>query len=200
MKKRINININDYKKYSEKYTPIEIEIRPVDNKYGQFINYKIGIDNFYHHIYFNNNKEEIKRNYINEGEQINIIKIIIDYQIKSFENLFYNCDCIESIKFYKFYRKNINKMSCMFSGCSSLKELDLNNFNTNKVTDMRCMFYKCSSLTNINLSKFDTQNVIAMNYMFYGCKSLKKLDLNNFNTNKVIEMRCIFSGCSLLKN
>jgi hypothetical protein len=62
MKKRINININDYKKYSEKYTPIEIEIRPVNNKYGQFINYRIGIDDLYHHIYFNNNKEEIKRN------------------------------------------------------------------------------------------------------------------------------------------
>ena len=112
MKKKI-----DYKKYSEKYTPIEIEIRPVNNKYGQFINYRIGIVDLYHHIYFNNNKEEIKRNYIYEGEQINKIKIIIDYQIKSFENLFYNCDCIESIKFKKFYRKNINNMSCMFSGC-----------------------------------------------------------------------------------
>ena len=28
IKKRIHININDYKEYSEKYTPIEIEIIP----------------------------------------------------------------------------------------------------------------------------------------------------------------------------
>ena len=83
IKKRLNININDYKEYSEAFTPIEIEIKPVSNKYGQFINIKE--EEKYYHIYFNNNKEEMKRNYINEGEQIQIIKIIIDYQIKSFE-------------------------------------------------------------------------------------------------------------------
>ena len=57
-------------------------------------------------IYFNNNKDEIKRNFINKDEEIKII-IIIDYQIKSFEKLFYDCECIESINFKKFYRNNI---------------------------------------------------------------------------------------------
>ena len=159
IKKRINININDYKEYSEKYSSIEIEIKPINNKYGKFINIKKE-EEIYYHIYFNN-KEEMKRNFIYNYEKIKIIKIVIDYHVESFENIFYNCDCIESIKFKKFYRKNINNMGYMFSGCSSLKKLDLNNFNTNKVTDMRSMFYKCSSLTNINLSKFDNQNVIT---------------------------------------
>ena len=40
-------------------------------------------------MYFNNNEKEIKRNYINEGEQIKMIKIIIDYQIISLEKLFF---------------------------------------------------------------------------------------------------------------
>ena len=31
IKKRINLNINDYKEYSEKYSSIEIEIKPVNN-------------------------------------------------------------------------------------------------------------------------------------------------------------------------
>ena len=57
--KRINININDYKEYSDL---IEIEIRQVKNEYGKFINIKIE-DEKYYHIYFNNNKEEIKRLY-----------------------------------------------------------------------------------------------------------------------------------------
>ena len=35
---RINININDYKEYSEKYSSIEIEIKPINNKYVKFIN------------------------------------------------------------------------------------------------------------------------------------------------------------------
>ena len=52
IKKRINININDYKEYSEKYSSIEIEIKPVNNKSGNFINIKEE-DKKYYHIYFN---------------------------------------------------------------------------------------------------------------------------------------------------
>ena len=69
IKKRINININDYKEYSEKYSSIEIEIRPVIKKYGKFINIKKE-EEIYYHIYFNNNEEEIKRTYINKKERI----------------------------------------------------------------------------------------------------------------------------------
>ena len=122
IKNRINININDYKEYSEKYSSIEIEIKPVNNKYCKFINIK-NVEEIYYHIYFNNNEEEIKRNYINKDEEIKIIKITIDYQVKSFEGLFSYCGFIESINFKKFYRNNINNMSSMFLGCSSLKEL-----------------------------------------------------------------------------
>ena len=74
IKKRINININDYKEYSEKYSSIEIEIKPVNNKFGEFINITKK-DEQYYHIYFNDNKEEIKRNYIKKDEKIKIIKI-----------------------------------------------------------------------------------------------------------------------------
>ena len=127
IKKRINININDYKECSEKYSSIEIEINPVINKYCKFINIKKE-EEIYYHIYFNNNKKEIKRNYIDKNEQIKVIKIVINYQIKSFEELFYNCTFIESIYFKKFFRTNITNMSYMFYRCSSLKELNLNNF------------------------------------------------------------------------
>ena len=148
LKKRIDINITDYKKYSEKYSSIEIEIKPAKKKYGKFININKECEKFYH-IYFNNSKEEIKRNYFNENEQIKIIKIIIDYQVKSFAYLFCYCRCIESINFKKFYRDNINNMVSMFNGCSSLKELNLSNFNTNKVTNMFLMFFECSSLISL---------------------------------------------------
>ena len=42
IKKRLNININDYKEYSEKYSSIEIEIIPKENEYGEFINISPG--------------------------------------------------------------------------------------------------------------------------------------------------------------
>ena len=59
---------------------------------------------------------------MNKNEKISKLKIIIDYQIKSFNGLFKYCGCIEYMHFKKFHRNNINNMSDMFFECSSLKE------------------------------------------------------------------------------
>ena len=96
IKNRMNISLKDYKEYSEIYSSIEIEIKPVNNKYGEFININEENEKYYH-IYFNDNKEEIKRNYLKENENVDKLKIIIDYQVKSFEKLFYYCGCVEYI-------------------------------------------------------------------------------------------------------
>ena len=91
----LNITSDDYKKYTE----IELEMEVSRYRFGKFINYKEE-DKSYYHIYFNNNnKEEIERNYLNENEKVSNIKIIIDYQVKSFNELFKDCKCIETINF-----------------------------------------------------------------------------------------------------
>ena len=59
----IDISIKDYKEYSVLYSSIEIEIKPAKNKYGKFININKEEEKYFH-IYFNDNKEEIKRNYL----------------------------------------------------------------------------------------------------------------------------------------
>ena len=59
IKDRINISIKDYKEYSEIYSSIEIEIRPVNNGSGKFIYINKG-DEKYYHTYFNNSKVEKK--------------------------------------------------------------------------------------------------------------------------------------------
>ena len=209
---RLNLGIKDYKEYSETYSSIEIEIILAKGKDDIFLNIDEN-DDLYYHIYFNDNKEEIKNKdrkehyrkeygetkheyYITEEDKITKIKIILDYQVKSFQRLFSDCKCIESINFKKFYRNNITDMGNMFAGCSSLKELNLNNFNTNNVTDMSCMFFGCSSLKELNLNNFNTNNVTNMRAMFSGCSSLKELNLNNFNTNNVTNMSYMFRGCS----
>ena len=196
---KIDININDYKEFSEIYSSIEMEIIPVNNKYGKFINIKNQGDLKYFHIYFDNNKEEIKRNHLDKNENIKKIKIILEHQVKSFEDLFRDCECIESIYIKKFCRNNIINMEVMFYNCSSLKELNLSNFNTNNVNNMRYMFFKCSSLKKLNLSNFNTNNVTALKEMFWGCSSLEELNLNSFNTNKVKSFYRMFEGCSSLK-
>jgi len=197
LQNRININTINYKEFSQIYSSIEIEIKPIipiTNGKLRFIKIK---ENY--HIYFDDNTEEIKRNYLNEKEKVSKIKIILDYHIKLFSQLFAGCNCIESINFKKFYRNNITDMNSMFYGCSNLKELNLNNFNTDNVTNISLMFVRCSSLEKLNLNNFNTANVTDMSDMFYGCSNLKELNLNNFNTEKVTNMSRMFVRCSSLK-
>ena len=69
IQKRLNININNYKDFSEKFSSIELEIIPIQNEYGPFI--KIKEENKkYFHIYFNNNKEEIKKTELNKEDLV----------------------------------------------------------------------------------------------------------------------------------
>ena len=57
IQKRININIYNYKAYFETKTSIELDIIPINGKYGDFI--KIKEENKkYFHIYFNDNKKK----------------------------------------------------------------------------------------------------------------------------------------------
>jgi len=191
---QLNISINDYKE-------IEIQIIPEVNKYAKFIN--ISEENKLHyHIYFNNNKEEIKRNYLVKDDKVQFIKVIIDYNVSSFSELFKGCKYNETINFKRFYRSNINNMSYMFDGCISLKNINFSSFNTINVTDMKYMFNNCSSLEEVNLSKFKTNKVTNMSFMFNKCQLLKsiKISISNFNLNNIINVCNMFCGCSSLKD
>ena len=152
IQKRLNISINNYKEYSEKYSSVEIELIPIKNGKDKLINIPKN-EKEYFHIYFNDSKNEIENNKLVENNKVSKIKIIIDYQVKSLTSLFYNCDCIDSLSFKKFNRNNITDMSFMFFGCSSLKELNLSNFNTNNVTNMYRMFCGCSYIVSIKIRK-----------------------------------------------
>ena len=149
LQKRLNLNIEDYKEFSQQYSSIEIEIKLVDNKYGKFINIPDEQEEYYH-IYFDNSKEEIKRNVTIVNEKVKTIRIKIDYQVKSLNKLFYSCEYINSIIFKKFNRINVTDISYIFSGCILLKELNLSNINTDNVIYIYDMFKGCSSLLSLD--------------------------------------------------
>ena len=193
--KRMNITLNSFQEYLDKYSSIEIEVIPAAYQFDKFINIDKGNENYYH-IYFNDNTEEIKSYKINESDKVTKIKIVVDYHVKSLKSLFNKCQCIESINFKRFYRKDINNMHSIFYRCSALKEMNLGNFKTNNVNNMSYMFCYCSSLNELNVSNFNTENVTNMSYMFYGCSKLKELNISNFNMNKVTNMRAMFTDCS----
>ena len=189
------IDINDYKKYPV----IEIEAITVENKYGNFINYSQKNEDYYH-IFFNENKKNMKRNYLLRNEDVTKVIIRIDCdKIKSLSKLFKGCKNIKKINFTKFYENDIINMSHMFSECISLTEVNFSDFNSYRVVDMSNMFSGCSSLTELNLSNFKTENVKDMSYMFSECSSLKELNLSSFNMENVTNMSNMFNKCSSLK-
>ena len=87
LKEKLDININDYKSFCEQ---IEIEIILKNEiTHGKFINIPKEKEQYFH-IYFNNDKKEVKKTELNKEDKISKINIIIDYQIESFKKLFYN--------------------------------------------------------------------------------------------------------------
>ena len=92
IQKFFDIGENDFKKFCE----TEIEIIPDENilllRKDPFINFNNKNEESYYHIYYNGSKKETKRknkNYLKKN--VKKIKIIIDYQVKSFEELFSQC-------------------------------------------------------------------------------------------------------------
>ena len=72
-----------FKDYKMEFSKIEIEIIPKENTYGSFINISNEKIRKNIHIYFNDNKEEIKKEKIAENDNVTKIKIIINNKIKS---------------------------------------------------------------------------------------------------------------------
>ena len=87
------INYNDH---AQTFSTIELELHLTENSYGKFINMEEGKEKYYHiffgKIYINEkgkkyksisyNEKEAKKDYIDENEQVDVIKIIIDHQIE----------------------------------------------------------------------------------------------------------------------
>ena len=98
---KLNLELKDYKKFFEEYNKIIIEIIPIEKLYGSYTIINIS-DKYkdYYHIYFNDDyKTEIKKNTLRQEYNTKKINIIIDYQIKSFSELFKNLVYINKINF-----------------------------------------------------------------------------------------------------
>ena len=198
IQKKLNIDLEDYKSFNQ--TEIELKFDQNISYYSKigirFVNYTGNKSNY--HIYFNDNKEEAKSNYMEEYENISKVRIVIDRYIKSFKKLFYS-SLAREINFIKFSRKDIIKMNSMFKKCHNLTKINISKLNTENVTDMGNMFSECSKLGELDVSNFNTSNVKNMNKMFEKCELLKQLDLGNFDTSKVNDMSFMFENCISLE-
>ena len=130
-------------------------------------------DQPYFHIYFDDRIEEAKKNYIRLNEKVSKVKISIDPKVKSIMELFYNCLFVEKIKFIKYNRADLTKLTYLF--------------------------FECEHLIDLDITKLETQNVTNMNGMFRDCRNLVSLDLSNLKTCKVKDMSNLFSSCIRLR-
>ena len=73
LQKRLEKNIDDYK---NEYLKVELEIIPIGNNFNIFIN-QSGKESYYH-FYINDNKEELKRNYLLRNDKATKVKVILD--------------------------------------------------------------------------------------------------------------------------
>ena len=86
LQNKLNIILYDYK---NEYHKIIIELIPKEFTFGKFINIIKKSYKDFCHIYFNDNKKEIKINYINENDKASKIKIILEYPIILINNIIY---------------------------------------------------------------------------------------------------------------
>ena len=195
LQSKLNISIDTYIKY---YNQIEIEIIPDKNQINnnnKFINIMDERDKSFYHIYFNNEKEEIKRNYFTINEDISKIKVLIDMDVKSIEGLFNECYCIKEVKFIKFNRTDFKNYKSMFYYCLNLKNIDIKKLKTNNAENMDNMFFLCEKLEKLDLSYFNTDKVKTMYKMFNHCSSLTELNLSNFKFNETTNIEYMFNYC-----
>ena len=132
LQNKLNLSINDYKKLCT----VEIEMEIINRKIKEdayFIHYLNEEISSFYHIYFDDNKEEMKRNYLTPEDKITKIKISIDSGIESLKNLFYNCAIIKRIKFNKFNIKDIIDFSYMFYNCKFIENIDVSKVKTENV-------------------------------------------------------------------
>ena len=113
-------------------------------------------------------------------------------------HMFHGCNSIKSLDLKHFYTPNLEGMISLFRECHSLESLDISNFNTSKIIDISLLFENCYSIKSINISNFDTSAVTTMTEMFYNCYGLISLDISNFNTELVYNMGNMFYNCSSL--
>ena len=114
-----------------KHSKIEIELEI--SKYTKIINLD-GKNSSYFHIYYKGSQVESKETYsFKENGKPPTVKILIDYEQNSLNELFKYCEGIKKIKFVKFYRKNIINMTSLFYQCSALEEVDFSHFNKNQI-------------------------------------------------------------------
>ena len=192
----MEITIADYEKI---FKQIKIELKLVENlnENATFIN-RIEDKSLYH-IYFDDSKKEIDRDYIIKGDKISKITILIEAVVTSLKNLFHKCKCLKEIDFIKFNRRDILDMSGMFNDCENVTKLNISKLKTDNTTDMSNMFRYCNKLEELDVSNFVTDNVTNMFQMFSLCHQLKRLNLSNFRTKNVIDMSSMFLECSKLE-
>ena len=184
---------------------LEIEYSLINNKSQEirlFGKYFVEKNKNNCYLIINNQREELREKYKIKNNEKNIKIILVkEKPIVTVSKMFYNCECLISIKTVNQWNMDkVKDMSYMFCGCISLNYLSsklFSKWNTSEVKSFSYMFYNCRSLKRISgLNNFNTKNAVCLDNMFYECCNLKEIGkISGWITDNATDMSCMFYNC-----
>ena len=160
----------------------------------------------FHHSYLDSvekilvNNVEITKNNNISFEENEEITIKFNTNLKSLDNLFYECDTLEEIDLSFLTTDDVINAAYMFYGCNNLKNIIFGDFITTNLYNISNMFSGCEKLDYIDVDIFNNDRIEDISGLFFGCSKLEKINLGAFNTKNVVNMSKLFSGCSSLSS
>ena len=165
---------------SKKYTILQ---KPIYKDYGKF--------------------EDYNRPWINDTDEIKIVKILNQVKSNYMKEWFDNCCNLTTlINFQNLDVSDCKDFSDTFFSCENLKNISsLKNWNVSNGIDFSGMFFDCKSLTNIStLKNWNVSNGTNFESMFRVCIHLMNIsELQNWNVSNGINFDSMFRLCFSLK-
>ena len=204
----VNITgLNFYKKIDENWDgyinkisgPLTVNFKDIitQSGYRMFYNnqYIKEIDFSDFNLDYLTNTEQMFYNMTNL-EKITGLDKINTLNIRSMEQMFYNCKKLDFSNLFKMDIKNVTSTKKMFYNCAKLTSIDLSNQNASKLIDMENMFEN-SGIKNVNMRNFTAPKLVSMSNMFLECSNLTSLDISSLNAPNLRKIDDIFKNSSL---
>ena len=115
-------------------------------------------------------------------------------------NLFLNCNRLQSLNENEWDMSNISSITGMFTSCHSLKSLDCSNWNISALSNWSNAFLDCRGLVSFKAPSGTIPIGGNLNAAWASCSSLESLDLSGLNVSNVTDIGALIQNCFALRS
>lgn len=121
-------------------------------------------------------------------------------QVKSFKNMFFNCENLENLDLHTWKTSSATNMSWIFRECKKIKTINISGWDTSNCLDLNGMFWGDALLEDIQgLNDLDVSKNYNFAWIFNNCHHLKTIDISNWNTSNSDSFKGMFGYCYQLE-